>query len=315
MMRHRARTSSGLTLVEVLVVAAIIGVLIAILVPAVQSAREAARKARCVDNLRQMGLALNHYVGVMGTFPPGHGSRGFSPHVAILPYLELRTLYNAINIVSGGGDSPSVTDLTVVRTTPATFLCPSDQVPAFFEGQGYTNYTGNRGVGVQVYGYNGLFTDDPPVGVAAVSDGTSHTAAMSEWLLGPCDIRVRDPKRSVFQTDRRLIRPEEFEEFAASCHQVDIMRARTNKPHRGWNWLFGEFNYTLYNHTLVINDHSCTNGTRYQEGAWTATSAHHGGAHVVFADGHAGFVKDTTALQVWRALGSRNGREPASAGF
>ncbi len=151
--------------------------------------------------------------------------------------------------------------------------------------------------------------------MAAIADGASNTAAMSEWLLGSCDIRVRDPKRSVYKTNHRLIKPEEFDSFAGACHDVNIATAATNKPYRGFNWLFGEFNYTLYNHTLSINDHSCTNGSRYQEGAWTVTSAHVGGANVVFADGHAKFVRDTIALPVWRALGSRDGREPTPADF
>ncbi len=79
--------------------------------------------------------------------------------------------------------------------------------------------------------------------------------------------------------------------------------------------MFGEFNFTLYNHTLSINDHSCTNGTRWQEGAWTATSQHGQGANVVFADGHASFLKDSIALEVWRALGSRNGGESVPSSY
>jgi prepilin-type N-terminal cleavage/methylation domain-containing protein len=304
-MPRRARP--GVTFIELLVVIMIVGLLLALLLPAVQMARESARRTQCSNNLHQLGIALNAYASATNVFPAGHGSNGFSPHVAVLPYMEYVSLYNAINF-DIGGDVPPLTDLTVLRASPSVFLCPSDTaLRVFFDGIGFTNYAGNRGVGVQKYGYNGIFGLEECISISAVTDGLSNTAAMSEWLTGTCNLVTRDPKRSVFQTPSRLIAPAEFELFATACHDISVSGAKLNKPCRGLNWMFGEFNYTLYNHTLAVNDHSCTNGAAYQQGAWTVTSLHAGGANVGCADGHVQFVRETIQLPVWRGLGSRNG--------
>src|SRR5262249_45416080 len=61
----------GFTLIELLVVIAIIAVLIALLLPAVQAAREAARRAQCINNLKQLGLAMHNYNSAVGTLPQG----------------------------------------------------------------------------------------------------------------------------------------------------------------------------------------------------------------------------------------------------
>src|ERR1700738_3625451 len=106
----RRTNRPAFTLIELLVVIAIIAVLIALLLPAVQAAREAARRAQCANNLKQIGLALHNYHGLVDVFPPGYVSAVRNPQdnypelgpgwawgALLLNQLEQATLYNAIN--------------------------------------------------------------------------------------------------------------------------------------------------------------------------------------------------------------------------
>ena len=95
-----ASTRRAFTLVELLVVIAIIGILIGLLLPAVQAAREAARRMECLNNMKQIGLALHNYHDVNGAFPSAwrgyvpngqapcvYGSPGWGWAAAIVPHM------------------------------------------------------------------------------------------------------------------------------------------------------------------------------------------------------------------------------------
>jgi prepilin-type N-terminal cleavage/methylation domain-containing protein/prepilin-type processing-associated H-X9-DG protein len=293
----------GFSLIEVLVTIAIITILFGLVVSAVMSARESARRARCGQNLKQIGLALNAYASTFGTLPLGYGGggNGISFLVSILPYTENNSLYNLIDMKVG----PSG---TIRNMSLASYLCPSDGFVRS-DPQGATNYAGNQGSGVQEYGYNGAFSRSSPVGLADFPDGASHTAAVSEWLTGPNTGAVREPRRSVFSTAEPFRAQGQLELFAGSCSRLDLKTAPLSPVVIGVPWTHGDFGHSLYNHVMPVNSHHCLNGSLFQEGAWTAMSNHGRGANVLLVDGHVRFTNESLAISVWRALGSRNGGE------
>src|ERR1700724_3382809 len=94
----------GFTLIELLVVIAIIAVLIALLLPAVQAAREAARRVQCINNMKQIGIAMHNYQSAMGSLPPGFKESAYGTWIVfILPFIEGNNSFNAWNFngVSG----------------------------------------------------------------------------------------------------------------------------------------------------------------------------------------------------------------------
>ncbi|GIW92128.1 MAG: prepilin-type N-terminal cleavage/methylation domain-containing protein [Pirellulaceae bacterium] len=307
-MRRRAAGRGGWTLVELVVVIAIVGLLAALLLPAVQAARESARRTQCASNLRQVGLALQSYLGVHRIFPPPTGSGLPSIFVALLPHLELDSVQSELLLKAprfNNAPWPLIGDADVA--CPAVLRCPSDG--AVTRG---SNYCGCVGGGEPWYGDNGVFGGSMfhdwvlfSRSLADVRDGLSQTIAISETLPGD---GTWHEKRVLFRTPRIILPPSSIDEFADHCMQMSIDGgyAFVIAPAR-WNW--GADPETLYNHVLTPNKQRCYNGRSPRRGAMTAVSNHPGGVHSLFVDGHVQFVSDRVERTVWRAWASRAGRD------
>jgi prepilin-type N-terminal cleavage/methylation domain-containing protein/prepilin-type processing-associated H-X9-DG protein len=216
-----SRTRLGFTLIELLVVIAIIAVLIALLLPAVQAAREAARRAQCVNNMKQLGLALHNYHSTHDTFPEVYPTRTatskslynswglWSPHAMMLGYLEQQPLYNACNfsVINKDNNNGARINSTAISPRIMTFICPSSNLPLGSQDSGLphtgNNYFASTGSSLDFTEYasgipNGLFRvtgavefgwmpAGAPIGIRDVTDGTSNTIAFGEWRTGDFD--------------------------------------------------------------------------------------------------------------------------------
>jgi prepilin-type N-terminal cleavage/methylation domain-containing protein/prepilin-type processing-associated H-X9-DG protein len=322
----RLRNRSGFTLIELLVVIAIIAVLIALLLPAVQAAREAARRMQCVNNLKQVGLAMANYEGTVGSYPWGCGwwNNPWSAHVMMLPFLEQQPLYNAINFSDTGTAVTGVTNTTVVNTTLAAFLCPSD-TDRLTTVTGHNNYSmcsGSSSYSVKyVNQWNGIATfiydgkGFSSFSSRNVIDGTSNTAAFSERVkgIGRLNSDSLDGMRPTASVSSLNAWPSgvpstDYATCLAKPPQTAGLAGRISATGANWADGFADFG-GLYNHVMPPNSWSCVQTvsptTSYADGViHTATSRHPGVVNVLFGDGTVRAVKSTVNLNVWWAVGT-----------
>jgi prepilin-type N-terminal cleavage/methylation domain-containing protein/prepilin-type processing-associated H-X9-DG protein len=292
------------TLIELLVVIAIIAVLIGLLLPAVQAAREASRRAQCVNNLKQIGLALANYESAHQVFPPGYVSRfasdgtdtgpGWGWAAMALPQTEQAPLYAAVNL-NLGVEHPS--NSTARLTTLAAYLCPSDTVPASWwavsrDAAGNpiaqlcqlapANYVAVYGSSDPGIDGDGMYYRNSKTGVRDVTDGTSQTVAAGERSF-----RLGEATWAGSVTGAVL--------FPDNNDGIGYPRAEN-----GPGMVLG--------HT----------GGRQGPGDPTGEvnqfySLHAGrGINAVFADGHVSFLKASMSYIIFQALSTRAGGEVIS---
>jgi prepilin-type N-terminal cleavage/methylation domain-containing protein/prepilin-type processing-associated H-X9-DG protein len=316
------RRRSGFTLIELLVVIAIIAVLIGLLLPAVQKVREAAARTQCLNNLKQLGLAMHTYHDANKSFPSGYLNQTSPQYPATpsflfrrsavaknAPYVEQSNLYNALDMTiplyqdTAGTVFPQ--NQFGVAQTVKLFLCPSDQYTVASPGFGPTNYVACLGSGAnggtRTAG-DGIFYNNSSVRMTEITDGTSNTAMMSEQILGPGGAAPT----SAAQVDVRL----HYASLRVRQPVTDALcqGATVWLSDRGARWADGEVQYAMYDHHYPPNPPvwDCV----AIEYSWKpARSRHTGGVNLLLADGSVRFVSNGVNPVTWQGVGSRNGGE------
>jgi prepilin-type processing-associated H-X9-DG protein len=277
-------------LIELLVVIAIIAILIALLLPAVQAAREAARRVHCVNNLKQLGLALHGYHDAVGAFPPGYiaSSRfvdgatdtapGWGWAAMILPGIDQGPLFSALNLILPV-ESPQ--NSSVVRSMIVTYVCPSDLTAGPFaltdaSGRALaivapSSYAASVGgnetdtaTGINNDGLGtGVFFRNSGIRLANITDGTSQTIAVAE--------RAWSKASGIWPgaiTNGTIRRGDQN-----SCPTMGALYYRAAT--------------LVQAHCHLINTNSDPDG-----GLDDCSSLHSGGANFLFADGSVHFLKN-----------------------
>jgi prepilin-type processing-associated H-X9-DG protein len=293
------------------VVIAIIGVLIALVLPAVQAAKEAARRSQCLNNLKQIWLAMHNDHGTHDTFPPGYVSNtqgnqptgmeigpGWGWGTMILNQLEQTPHYGSVNfslLTSHPGSQ------TVRKANLSVFLCPSN---IGFKGPlSINDGSGNALVTdlapsqyVAVAGQwepeefpaenNGMFYRGSKIGIRNITDGSSTTLIIGErsqnvanatWVgMIPLGQACNNPTCPVQDGE---------------ASSVLILGHTGPSPDEAW--------------IDVPNNQKA--------GADDFHSLHPGGRNFLFGDGSVQFVKETINSLVFSYLATRAGGEVVSA--
>ena len=301
----RRRRRSALTLLELLVVIAVIGVLMALLLPAVQRVRESANRMACVNNLKQIGLAMHQHHDAYGVFPPafaqapftvpqgkiGQGGHGTFPF--LLPYLEQQALAD-VYIWQKRSQGPE--NQPVATRQLSVLQCPSAEpnrwVTAVEDPKNYSyggrgacgDYGGvveidiglvNLGLVDTAPDYDGVLTLNYLASFADITDGASQTILITECAGRPVRWQAGKPVSGAYS-------------FGGAWVGGTVTLGKGSSP-----------DGTTKPGPCAIN---CTNDQEVY-------SFHPGGANAVFADGAVRFLKADIDIRIFARLVTRAGRE------
>jgi len=320
---HRSKErSAGFTLVELLVVIAIIGVLVSMLLPAIQQIRESARRAKCSNNIRQLGLAIHNYESSAGIFPGGGiidfgnaTSTAFQSQsgpmlswiVMILPHIEQQSLADLFDL--------STSSLQQINEPQATqspsLLCPSDRSTGrFFSSPTQTNQKrfakGNYAAFASPFHVENQIRFPGAVSgrgkrIAEIRDGTSNTLMLGE-------VRTREHEQdqrgawalpwngaTLLAFDMHSTGGSGFTASPASLGLTQRPNSGTAEFDEGEELVGGAMD-VLYGcpelNQAQLEKMPCGDFERYRWLSSAPRSLHPGGVNVVHADGSTSFYRD-----------------------
>ncbi len=315
----------GFTLVELLVVIAIIAVLIALLLPAIQQAREAARRAKCLNNLKQIGLALHNYLETYGCFPPSgcfpdasaRAWKGWSAQARLLPFLEQPVVGSLIN-----WKLPYELQPTVTRIRIDIYLCPNEVNDKARPDGALIHYPLSYGVNLGPWFVfdrqtgqigRGAFAPNSRLRPADFLDGLSNTLGLAEvkawqpYLRNggrPATLGAPIPS----SPDQVASLGGDFQPNAGHTEWVDGVAHQT-----GLTVTFPPNTVVPYYEGGTVVDIDFTSCRESWAGCSsptyaviTARSYHEGLVNVLLMDGSARAISDTIDLEVWRNFGIRD---------
>jgi Tfp pilus assembly protein PilE len=323
-------------LIELLVVIAIIAVLIALLLPAVQAAREAARRAQCVNNLKQIGIALHNYHDSIGIFPMGseqfgswdktcaYWPFGHSLFTAILPYIDQAPIFNAVNFAfvanadtPQAGVFPGQVQVTALQTQINVYICPSETSPMTFRDNYFpssqTSYAAVLGYKDTVRWWYQCPDQLPPDGVfglnfgarlSAVIDGTSNTLLVGEASRFRNEVETwYNEWSSALWWGSSISGVSRFAAFATAAPRLNAnLQIPDPNP---------TFTYTGDVDSWVFDPDPAVNALN--AGQFGFRSQHPAGAHFLLGDGSVRFLKDSISLVVYRSLSTKANAELLSS--
>ncbi len=339
---------AAMTLLELLVVIAVIAVLIGLLLPAVQRVREAANRAACVNNLRQLGLALHHRHDALGSFPPGYTVSGtdnlelggFGGFIPLLPFLEQDNWFRRWDPNGHWYDPPNA---SIVPVEVKVFYCPSNRTRGAIDTSFLVPFAGRPLPNVAACDYllckganaalceitqvpfsaRGVFDVNTRTRLTDVTDGTSNTFAIGEGAGNNARFGIRRyyadtaPADGLFpgQSPRIDQSWSSGPMATRALHTLGLLGGSclgVTAQRGGHSPPFDErMNNPLALPALDCN-HGCTNsGTA--PGAYDTISgfrsAHPGGCNFLFCDGSVRFVRAAVSADTYRALSTMAGGE------
>jgi prepilin-type processing-associated H-X9-DG protein len=302
------------TLIETVVVIAIIATLLGILIPAVMRARDAGNRVRCASNLRQIGIALANYEAAQGSLPLGsenssfpNGGPGTTWAVRILPFLEEEDVYRRIDFTKKNAEGQVFrstansmgTDPVTANVIPV-YQCPSDGVGGALSITPSGTYSHSNYLGVfgqYAYGVDHQRTEPfgPNHGArySEITDGTSNTLIVAEYLTGLPQSQAPHDLRGVFWLDRPGS-SQIYTRLPPNSEHPDVLEEGTCYSSPGDNLPCLEVPNLLLTKA-------------------GARSRHRGGVNGLMADGSVHFFSDTIQAPEWQALGTISGGDEVAA--